>query len=78
MSMQRHFCRAEHWYVLKGRCQVEIIRGDERIIDPIEQNYSYVIGQSVWHRGFNNFSEPCHILEVQHGEMCVEEDIERM
>jgi cytidyltransferase-like protein len=78
MSMQRHFHRAEHWYVLKGRCQVEIIKGNDNIIDTIEQNHSYVIGQTVWHRGFNNFSEPCHILEVQHGEMCVEEDIERM
>jgi cytidyltransferase-like protein len=78
MSMQRHFHRAEHWYVLKGQCQVEIIKGNDNIIDTIEQNHSYVIGQTVWHRGFNNFSEPCHILEVQHGEMCVEEDIERM
>jgi cytidyltransferase-like protein len=78
MSMQRHFCRSEHWYVLKGQCQVEIIHGSESIIDTIKQNHSYVIGQSVWHRGFNNSSEPCHVLEVQHGEMCVEEDIERM
>ena len=78
MSMQRHFCRSEHWYVLKGQCQVEIIHGNESIIDTIKQNHSYVIGQSVWHRGFNNSIEPCHILEVQHGEMCVEEDIERM
>jgi cytidyltransferase-like protein len=78
MSMQRHFYRSEHWYVLKGQCQVEIIHGNESIIDTIKQNHSYVIGQSVWHRGFNNSSEPCHILEVQHGEMCVEEDIERM
>lgn len=78
MSMQRHFYRAEHWYVLKGQCQVEIINGNDNIIDTIKQNHSYVIGQSVWHRGFNNFNEPCHILEVQHGEMCVEEDIERV
>lgn len=78
MSMQRHFYRAEHWYVLKGQCQVEIINGNDSIIDTIKQNHSYVIGQSVWHRGFNNFNEPCHILEVQHGEMCVEEDIERV
>jgi mannose-6-phosphate isomerase-like protein (cupin superfamily) len=64
--------------VLKGQCQVEIVKDDQRIIDTIEQNHSYMIGQSVWHRGFNNSSEPCHILEVQYGEMCVEEDIERM
>jgi cytidyltransferase-like protein len=78
MSMQRHFYRAEHWYVLKGQCQVEIVKDDQRIIDTIEQNHSYMIGQSAWHRGFNNSSESCHILEVQYGEMCVEEDIERM
>lgn len=78
LSMQRHFKRAEHWYVLKGQCQVEILEKDESIIDTIQENHSYVIEQNVWHRGFNHFSEPCHILEVQHGEMCVEEDIERM
>lgn len=78
LSMQRHFNRSEHWYVLKGKCQVEIVEGDSRIIDTIEQNSSYVIEKAMWHRAFNNFSTPCHILEVQHGEMCVEEDIERM
>jgi cytidyltransferase-like protein len=78
LSMQRHFKRSEHWYVLKGQCQVEIIKNNTSIIDTIEQNHSYVIGQSVWHRAFNDFYEPCHILEVQHGEICVEEDIERM
>ena len=78
LSMQRHFQRAEHWYVLKGKCQVEIITEDGFRIDTIEQNHSYVIGQNVWHRGFNHFLEPCHILEVQHGETCVENDIERM
>jgi cytidyltransferase-like protein len=78
LSTQRHFKRAEHWYVLKGKCQVEIINDDISKINVIEQNHSYVIGQNVWHRGFNHFSEPCHILEVQHGEICVEDDIERM
>lgn len=78
LSMQRHFKRSEHWYVLKGKCQVEIITDLGQKVDTIEQNHSYVIGQHVWHRGFNHFNEPCHILEVQHGETCVESDIERM
>ncbi len=78
LSMQRHFKRSEHWYILKGKCQVEIVTDDGRTVDTVEQNYSYVIGQNVWHRGFNHFTEPCHILEVQHGEICVEDDIERM
>jgi cytidyltransferase-like protein len=78
LSMQRHFKRAEHWYVLKGKCNVEILKENVSTVDTIEQNHSYVIGQAVWHRAFNDFLEPCHILEVQHGESCLEEDIERM
>jgi len=78
LSMQRHFKRAEHWYVLKGKCRVETLKENVSTIDDIEQNHSYVIEHAVWHRAFNDSSESCHILEVQHGESCLEEDIERM
>jgi mannose-6-phosphate isomerase-like protein (cupin superfamily) len=42
-----------------------------------DANGTYQIGVGVWHQGQNNYSEPCHILEVQYGEQCIEEDIER-
>lgn len=77
LSMQRHFNRSEHWYVLKGKCDIVTeFRGS--IIKVIKNtNEEYVIEQSVWHQGQNNYLEPCHILEVQYGSECVESDIER-
>jgi len=78
LSMQKHFKRAEMWYVLKGmgKCKTEL---NGHVDDVTLQSLSkgYDIGVEVWHQGYNPFNEPCHILEVQHGEECVETDIER-
>lgn len=78
LSMQKHFKRAEMWYVLKGMCKCKTeLNGiaDDVTLQPLNKGYD--IGVEVWHQGYNPFNEPCHILEVQHGELCVEEDIER-
>lgn len=77
LSMQRHNFRTEHWYILKGQCEIETeYQGiQDRVVK--RQNETYIIGKEVWHQGKNSSSEPCHILEVQFGEGCVEEDIER-
>jgi cytidyltransferase-like protein len=77
LSMQRHFKRNEHWYVLKGRCVIDTIYLDTKTSRYMNKDDSYIIGKEVWHQGINKFEEPCHILEVQYGEICVEEDIER-
>lgn len=77
LSMQRHEFRAEHWYVLKGKCLIRTEWEDRIDEHSIDENNTYTIGRAVWHRGINETSEPCHILEVQYGEKCVEEDIER-
>ena len=77
LSMQRHKDRAEHWYVLKGQCEIETEWNDVVDRQTIEQHKTYRIDQQVWHRGINNTDNPCHILEVQYGSRCVEEDIER-
>ena len=44
---------------------------------PLHENESYNIGLEVWHQGQNNTDTDVHILEVQYGTACVEEDIER-
>lgn len=77
LSMQRHQDRAEHWYVLKGKCDIVTDVKDDIIKVSKSANETYVIGQNVWHQCQNNYDEPCHILEVQYGTRCVEEDIER-
>jgi len=59
-----------------GKCKTEL---NGHVDDVTLQSLSkgYDIGVEVWHQGYNPFNEPCHILEVQHGEECVETDIER-
>jgi D-beta-D-heptose 7-phosphate kinase/D-beta-D-heptose 1-phosphate adenosyltransferase len=77
LSMQRHFNRSEHWYILKGKCDI-VTEYNQSIIKVTKHpNEEYVIGQKVWHQGQNNYDEPCHILEVQYGVECIEADIER-
>tara|TARA_A200000159_G_scaffold136237_1_gene135746 strand:- start:4144 stop:4950 length:807 start_codon:yes stop_codon:yes gene_type:complete len=78
LSMQRHFKRAEMWYVLKGCCKVKTeLNGHVNDVTLPHLTKGYDIDKEVWHQGYNPFEEPCHILEVQHGDECVETDIER-
>jgi mannose-6-phosphate isomerase-like protein (cupin superfamily) len=37
----------------------------------------YEIGKEVWHLASNTGTENAHILEIQWGSECIEEDIER-
>tara|TARA_X000000368_G_scaffold417024_1_gene412304 strand:- start:475 stop:1236 length:762 start_codon:yes stop_codon:yes gene_type:complete len=78
LSDQKHFLRSEHWYVLKGKCVLDTefeTRKDTVTLNACTSGYA--IGCEVWHKASNPFDEHCHILEVQYGEKCVEEDIER-
>jgi len=78
LSMQRHFKRSEHWYVLKGKCVLHTeFKGVPNTDTLTEFLSGYTIGKEVWHQGTNPYDEYCHILEVQYGEQCIEEDIER-
>jgi D-beta-D-heptose 7-phosphate kinase/D-beta-D-heptose 1-phosphate adenosyltransferase len=77
LSMQRHSKRAENWYILKGQCSVQTEYLNDVQTLTLTQNSSYNIGNGVWHQGQNNTDVFCHILEIQHGTECTEEDIER-
>ena len=48
---------------------------DETII--LKQHQTCIIYREDWHRAYNPYDKPCHILEVQYGNKCIEEDIER-
>lgn len=77
LSMQKHELRSEHWYILKGKCDVATeYKGDIMNVHK-QENDTYEIGNGVWHQCQNNYDEHCHILEVQYGVKCIEEDIER-
>ena len=78
LSMQRHFFRSEHWYVLKGQCELTTIYNGIKETRKLDQlSCGYNISKEVWHQAKNNSNETCHILEVQYGEKCIEDDIER-
>lgn len=73
LSMQRHQHRAEHWHVSEGQCVVKFGDGEQERI--LHQFQHITIGQ--WHQLTNPFDQPCRIVEIQYGQQCVEEDIER-
>jgi|TARA_B110000285_G_scaffold31548_1_gene32618 cytidyltransferase-like protein len=79
LSDQRHFKRSEHWYVLKGNVQMDTEfnnLSNNVLLTPLTRGYDITVG--TWHKASNpSTTEHAHILEVQYGEACVEEDIER-
>lgn len=78
LSDQKHFKRSEYWYVLKGSCVLETEYNSIKQTNIINELTSgFQIGQGTWHKAINKTDTLCHILEVQYGETCVEEDIER-
>jgi len=79
LSMQRHKSRSEFWYILKGNCTIGTINGstDFEIMSELGPHQRAIIHEMQWHQGINDTDEPCHILEVQIGDYCEEDDIER-
>jgi cytidyltransferase-like protein len=80
MSFQKHFKRSEIWLVSKGSCLVNYSIEDPDDRKNLQLNkfdhYSVPVGQ--WHQITNPFDKPCHVIEIQYGEACIEEDIERV
>ena len=68
-SMQRHRYRSEFMFVADGQ-----LTNMNRITD--KHNYT-MIDQGEWHKLENKGKKDLHIVEIQYGTACVEEDIER-
>jgi cytidyltransferase-like protein len=79
LSMQRHSDRAEHWFVAEGRATVYGInvKSDYEVIGVYEKFAHVHIRRTEWHQLANESNEPLKIIEIQYGNNCVEEDIER-
>jgi cytidyltransferase-like protein len=79
LSMQKHDHRAEYWIVSEGRAQVSSMLKSGYNIPTVnlEKHDTQDIIKNSWHKLLNPYDEPCRIVEIQYGEMCVEEDIER-
>ena len=68
-SMQRHRYRSEFMFVADGQL-TNMNRTTEK------HNYT-MIDQGEWHKLENKGKKDLHIVEIQYGTACVEEDIER-
>lgn len=79
LSMQRHKKRAEHWFVSEGEASVYTLNvsTDLELRGKYKTHESLHIGKTEWHMLSNETNKPLKIVEIQYGEECVEDDIER-
>lgn len=79
LSMQKHFKRNEYWLVSQGMCQVNSIMPNGYVlpVTVLNEHDNKHIPVGEWHQLNNPYETPCRIVEIQYGEECVEEDIER-
>jgi mannose-6-phosphate isomerase-like protein (cupin superfamily) len=78
--MQRHQYRSEYWMVTDGTCMINMaLPGDLNNPPKILSKYDeWRVPRNTWHQLTNPFTRPCTIVEIQYGEQCVEDDIERL
>lgn len=79
LSMQRHTNRAEHWFVAEGQATVYTINRstDYELLGTFDEHQALHIERTQWHMLCNETDRPLKVVEIQYGEECVEEDIER-
>lgn len=80
LSMQRHQKRAEFWFVAEGEATVYTVdpySTDHDLLASPAQHQSTWIKLNEWHQLCNETDQPLKLIEIQYGENCVEEDIER-
>lgn len=79
LSMQKHHQRAEHWFVAEGTATVYTINisTDIELLGVFEKFQHIHINRTEWHQLCNESDQPLKMIEIQYGEECIEEDIER-
>lgn len=80
LSMQRHSRRNEFWFVSEGEATVYTVNPvntDCELLGHYQQHQSLYIQEGVWHQLANETNNPLKLIEIQYGNACIEEDIER-
>lgn len=79
LSMQRHKLRSEYWIVSEGKAILNSRMPGGYSLPALKlvTHASYTIPKQDWHQLTNPFDIPCRIVEIQYGESCIEDDIER-
>jgi cytidyltransferase-like protein len=80
MSFQKHLKRNEIWLVSEGSCVINYaLQNPEQETKTVTLNKfdHKIVPAQQWHQICNPFNKNTHIIEIQYGEECIEEDIER-
>ena len=78
LSDQKHYKRSEQWIVLEGVVDMTTeYNSNKDMVQLKPHGMPYEISKEVWHKPSNSGTENAHILEIQWGNECIEEDIER-
>jgi mannose-6-phosphate isomerase-like protein (cupin superfamily) len=77
--MQRHEGRAEFWLVSSGQATVYTLNNaTDAELQGVYETHEYLhIELNQWHQLVNEHPSPLKIVEIQYGERCEEDDIER-
>lgn len=81
LSMQRHSQRAEFWFVAEGEATVYTVDPSNsryRVMASPLQHESAWIRLNEWHQLCNESDQPLRLIEIQYGEQCSEDDIDRL
>lgn len=73
LSYQRHLYRSEFWFVQSGKATVTINNNTFKL----DVHDHCFIPVHAWHQLKNDTDTLLHVIEIQYGEHCIEEDIER-
>ena len=76
LSMQRHDQRAEFWFVAEGEAAVYTLNSssDQDLKCSMTMHESTFIKVNEWHQLCNETDQPLKLIEIQYGDVCVEED----
>lgn len=79
LSMQRHSDRAEFWFVSEGEATLYTLNvsTDTELVGKYKKHNHMWIPKTSWHQLANETTQPLKVIEIQFGDQCIEEDIER-
>lgn len=79
LSMQKHSHRSELWFVAEGTGTLYTINrsSDVELLGKYDKFEIIRINTNEWHQLSNETDQPLKIIEIQYGDECNEEDIER-
>jgi len=77
LSNQKHTYRNEQWFIVSGTISLFKENKMKYGIETFVKNETILIEKNTWHKATNIGKDDCHIIEIQYGDKCIEEDIER-